>query len=167
MAALPKDAVPYEWFRQILQPARMVGDPNEWTESQKARPPLPVWARPHVNRDPLVWLEPRRAGKGKPVQSLDEYKLELLQKWIQEHGLDPAEDAQPHKISEGTYETYDDFSRLFELARSGILGKGARLAKIGLQAEVLPERVTLGNDTCSLQMNDLSLKGNGANGNPS
>ncbi|MBP5321227.1 MAG: hypothetical protein J6334_09565 [Kiritimatiellae bacterium] len=165
LAALPPETVPSAWFLRLSQPAQMFGDPNHWNESEKATPPLPVWVRNRVRQEPIVWLSPRRAGTDKPVQSLDEYRLERLGQWMDSLGLTPTRAARHPRLSEGHYADFDDFARVFELARSGLLGNGARLAKLGLRTTVLKERTTLSNGLYALELNDLQLEGT-PHGNP-
>ncbi|MBP5227268.1 MAG: hypothetical protein J6336_07780 [Kiritimatiellae bacterium] len=159
LAALPAETVPSRWLRQLAQPAQMFGDSNHWNETEKATPPLPVWVRNRVRSEPIVWLNPRRAGTDKPVQSLDEYRLERLGHWMETLGLTPTPESRQTRLSQGRFANYDDFVRVFELARSGLLGNGARLAKLGLRAEVREERVSLSNDVYTLELNDLTLEG--------
>ena len=154
---LPPDAVPADWLRKLVGSAAMKGDMHEWTESVKAIPPEPVWEKRKIREQTYLWLKPRQPGSGRPVQSMDEAKLDALREWMVEHGVMPS-DATGVRLSEGSFETVGDFQRVIDIARSGILGAGRRLGKIDVTAAPEGPRVAIGGEKTALEFDDLVLR---------
>lgn len=157
LAQLPAERVPGAWLRDITQSAHMRGDMHEWNEQVKATPPQPVWHKHRVRGEPHIWLEPRTAAAGKPVQSLEERRLEALADWMRGHGVMPG-DAETTRLSVAAVAGFDDFARLMEVMRAGVLGNGRRLAKIGAVVEILAETATAETGGASLAFHDLAIR---------
>ena len=146
IAQLPADTVPAAYIATLLAPAHMIGDMHFWDENEKAIPPQPRWERQRLREAPALWLSEKPRTSDRPPQSLEEARLRALADWMTSRGLD----AENARVSAGTYVAYEDFPRLLELARSGLLGQGARLARIGHRltttadpAEIHADRHTL------------------------
>jgi hypothetical protein len=150
IARLPANAVPAAYLAALLAPARMIGDMHFWDENEKAIPPQPRWERQRLRDEPALWLSAKPRTSGLPPQSLEETRLRALADWMAARGIAPASDAAEHRVSDGAFTAFGDFPRLLELARSGLLGRGARLARLGYRltptdapAEIHAERHAL------------------------
>jgi len=166
MARLPADAVPADYLRSLLAPARLIGDMHFWDENEKALPPQPRWDRHHLRDETVLWLDekPRSDAKA-PTQSLEEARLHALENWMAQRGLTPAPDAT-RRVSQGDFAAFEDFPRLIELARSGLLGRGARLAKIGLALDPTPDPVCIEADRHALAFYDQIVRATGRSPTP-
>lgn len=157
MAALPADAVPAAFLRGLLAPARLVADMHFWDENEKATPPQPRWDRHRVREEATLWLGEKARADGKPTQSLEESRLLALLGWLQQSGLSPDGD-EARRVSQGAFSTFEDFPRLVELARSGLLGRGARLAKLNLALEPTADPVRVEADSHALDFLDQTVR---------
>lgn len=158
MARCPADAVPAAYLRSLLAPARLIGDMHFWDENEKALPPQPRWDRHRLREETVLWLDekPRSDGKA-PTQSLEEARLHALEIWMAQRGLMPTPDAV-RRVSQGDYSSFEDFPRLIELARNGLLGQGARLAKIGLALDPTATPVCVKADRHTLAFLDQIVR---------
>lgn len=157
LSELDGNSVPHEWLRRVIQPGHMIGDMHEWTESFKATPPQPLWSKHRVRSEAHIWMEPRAIADDSPVQSLEERRLDVLANWMQEHGILPEESAKL-LLSTGRYTEFNDFAKLMEIARSGILGNGKRLAKLGVVTEITDVTAIVATDESELTFSDISLR---------
>ena len=157
LAGLPGHVVPYNWLRQVIQSAHMIGDMHEWTESFKATPPQPAWSKHRVRNETHVWIKPRTVADDTPVQSMEERRREVLAQWMQDHGVMPDENTT-RQLSSGHYTEFNDFAKIMELARSGILGNGKRLAKIGASAEITDTLTQIATEESELMLADILLR---------
>ena len=142
IARLPADTVPAAYLSALLAPARMIGDMHFWDENEKALPPQPRWERQRLREESTLWIAEKTRAPGRPPQSLEEARLQALASWLSARGLTPPA-GEARRVSQGAYAAFEDFPRLVELARSGLLGQGARLAKIGLGLSPTAEPVTV------------------------
>ena len=156
LAALPSDTVPRTWMRTVFQPAHMIGDLHEWTEHLKAAPPQPVWSKHRVRGDTHVWMEPRAPEGERPAVSIEERRLEQLADWMRRHGVAP-DGGQTARLSTAAIAAFDDFTRIMEVMRSGLLGDGRPLARIGLAAEPLDDTAVVATDHATLDFPDLAI----------
>jgi len=88
---------------------------------------------------------------------MDEERLNALKSWISLRGLLPPSTGELRLVSQGHFTSFNDFPRLIELARSGLLGKGARLAKAGLSLSPTDSPVRVEAELNALAFDDLSL----------
>ena len=88
---------------------------------------------------------------------MDEARLAALKEWMAGHGVLPGGD-DAVRLSDGAFATIGDFQRIIDIARSGILGSGRRLAKIGLSATVEGPRTTVAAAGSSIEFDDLSIR---------
>ena len=136
-ARLPEDEVPSAWFRALLQPASMFGDMHI-RPGVKSRPPQPNLSRGGVAERTKAWIDERTDAPGAPhATSMDEARLRDLDAWLVAHGLKPATHGENVRLSSCPMEDDGDFRKVIELARSAILGRGARAARIGVKGTVL------------------------------
>jgi len=136
-ARLPEDEVPSAWFRALLQPASMFGDMHI-RPGDKSRPPQPVLSKGGVVDRMKAWIDERRDPPGAPrATSMDEARLRDLDVWLAARGLKPAVPGESVRLSSCPMEDDGDFRKVIELARSAILGRGARAARIGVKGTVL------------------------------
>lgn len=129
LAALPEDAVPRDFLRELVAPAVMRADPNYWDDFERADPPLPRRRQGLERQPPAFPLRPK-ARQGGTVVSLDQARLEALHGWmLATLGASGGRDAM--RLSRGSYADAQDFFRVMELVKAGILGDGARLRRVG------------------------------------
>ena len=131
IAAQPPESTHAAAFIQtLIAPARMIGDMHLWNETEKADPPEPRWEKYRTRAQASDYLGTKAPADGQPVQSLDEARLRRLREWMQRAGLAP-ETESPVMASAGAFTEHEDFAKLIELARHGLLGQGVRLRKLG------------------------------------
>jgi len=166
LARLPADAVPSAYLQALLAPARMISDMHFWDENEKAVPPQPRWDKHRLREEATLWLDEKTRSDGAPTQSLEEARLQALEAWMNRRGLSPSPEAT-RLVSQGTFSSFEDFPRLIELARSGLLGRGARLAKLGLELTPTTDPVCVEADRHALAFFDLLIHANGSPRSPS
>ena len=126
----PSDTQAAGFIQTLIAPARMIGDMHLWNETENADPPEPRWEKHRTRMQASDYLGTKAPADGQPVRSLDEARLMRLRDWMQEAGLVPETEA-PVQASAGTFTDQEDFAKLIELARHGLLGQGMRLRKLG------------------------------------
>ncbi len=138
-SGMSEDAVPSAWLRGFLQPASMVGDMHirPGDKSYFRKPNLQRYGEAeHIKS----WVEARSESPGAPrATSMDEARLRELDKWLVSHCIKPSGPGEVRRLSSCGATCDDDFRKAIELARSAILGRGARAARIGVRGEVRPE----------------------------
>ena len=157
IARLSPDTVPADYLRGLLAPARMIGDMHFWDENEKAIPPQPRWDRHRLREETVLWLDEKVRSDGAPTQSLEEARLHALETWMTRRGLTPSPD-QARRISQGDFTAFEDFPRLIELARSGLLGRGARLAQLGLELTPTDDPICVEADRHALAFYDFLVR---------
>ena len=157
IARLSADTVPADYLRGLLAPARMVGDMHFWDENEKAIPPQPRWDRHRLREETVLWLDEKVRSDGVPTQSLEEARLHALETWMSQRGLTPSPE-ETRRVSQGDFTAFEDFPRLIELARSGLLGRGARLAKLGLDLTPTDDPVRVEADRHALAFFDQIVR---------
>lgn len=155
IAATPAEAVPSAFLASLLAPARMIGDMHFWDENEKARPPEPRWDRQRLREEPTLWLSEKPRTADRPPQSLEEARLRALADWMTACGLSGKNNGTPARASHGRFSGFDDFPRLMELSRSGLLGQGARLARIGFRVSPTHDLVAIAADRNTLTFPDI------------
>jgi Protein of unknown function (DUF2397) len=157
IAALPENACPDEFMRELIAAAGMPMDPNYWDEFTKANPPRPRREFTKEQKTIRSYLK-RKRGESKPVQSMEETRLEDLKHWVEnKFGAELSE--QGVEVSKANYSGSDDFKKIIELTRRGILGNGRQLKKIHYNMETpLDYMITVEDDTRSLQFKEMILK---------
>lgn len=139
LATWPEDAVPGAWLRGLLQPASMVGDMHI-RPGEKSRPPQPMLTKGGGTERVKTWVEVHSEAPGAPrAASMDEVRLLELARWMAAHGLKPVRGGAAIPLSSCCVSEDGDFRKIVELARSAILGRGARAARIGVRGEILSD----------------------------
>ena len=138
-AEMPEGEVPSAWLRGFLQTASMVGDmhvrPGE--KSYFRKPNLQKYGEPERIKS---WVTARSESPDAPrATSMDEARLNELDKWLVSHGIKPSRPGEVCLLSSCGVTGDEDFRKVVELARSTILGHGVRAARIGVRGEVRPE----------------------------
>ncbi len=157
MAALAPGAVPADYLHRLLAPARLIGDMHFWDENEKALPPQPRWERHRLREEAVHWLDTKPRSEGAPAQSLEEARLNAFKIWMARCGLTPEAD-EVRRVSQGDFAAFEDFPRLLELARNGLLGNGARLAKLGLNLDPTADPVRVAADRHALAFLDQRVR---------
>lgn len=157
IAASPADTVPRPFLASLLAPARMIGDMHFWDENEKARPPEPRWDRQRLREEPMLWINEKPRTANRPPQSLEEARLHALAAWMTACGLIDEHGETTARASHGRFNGFNDFPRLMELSRCGLLGEGARLARIGYRVSPTPDPVAISADRNTLDFPDLII----------
>jgi hypothetical protein len=156
-AHAPGDTRAAAFIQALIAPARMIGDMHLWSETENADPPEPRWEKHRTRLQASDYLGTKAPADGQPVRSLDEARLMRLRDWMQEAGLVP-EAGAPVPASAGTFAGQEDFAKLIELARHGLLGQGVRLRKIGYTLTPDPRQVRVQAAEQSLAFHELLIR---------
>ncbi|NCD33413.1 MAG: DUF2397 family protein [Spartobacteria bacterium] len=150
------------FIHQLLAPAQMMGDPHYWDteQNEKATPPQPRREMDRHRSAPVAFLKSKQKGtadKG-PVRSLEERKMEDLRDWFETQLLRRRETC---RVSDGAFQSFDDFTKIIELARAGLLGEGRKLARAGWTLDSLDDPVEVRVDRQVLTFYEMMLKKSG------
>ncbi len=156
MAGLPEGSIPAAFLAELLAPATMCGDMHYWDSLQKADPPEPRRILPQSEAPARNYLRRKQVSE-KPVQTMDEARLEELRQWLAAR----IETKGGKRISELTVAEFGDFARVMELARSGFLNSGNRLARIDYRLTDLAREVALEAGEQSLALRDMLVEKTG------
>ncbi|MBO6120686.1 MAG: hypothetical protein J6Q49_02410, partial [Kiritimatiellae bacterium] len=161
-ARLPENEVPSAWFRALLQPASMFGDMHI-RPGVKSRPPQPNLAKGGTAERAKAWIDERTDAPDAPrATSMDEARLRDLDAWLVARGLKPTNHDESIRLSSCPMQEDGDFRKVIELARSAILGRGARAARIGVKGMVVVgKEVALSLDERRLEFEELELSQTG------
>ena len=129
MAMLPENATPRRFMREVLAPAVRVGDPNFWDDYEKADPPQPRRRSKTERQPPKHSLRPKTRVAG-PVVSLEQARLERLCTWMTEV-LGRIDENEGRRLSQGAFTEIEDFYRIMDVCKAGLLGRGRRLRRVG------------------------------------
>lgn len=127
IATLPENSSVAAFMSDLLSQPGSSFDPNYWGEVEKAEPPKPKKQMARKTHFPKSYLG-RKKPAGRPVQSMDEARLSQLREWLQDKIL--LGETRQGLVSNGNLDCFDDFFKLVELARAGLLNDGKRLAGI-------------------------------------
>lgn len=156
LCTMPENAVPADFFRQLVSSAAMLGDPNAWDEFTKAEPPQPRIVIEKAKKTNRSYLTPKTHG-GTPVQSMEETRLEELKKWMEEK-FAAKNMGRGAKVSTAAYSGEEDFIKIMGMSRRGILGKGKALHKIRFAMKVGKETVSASDDQRRLKFREMTIK---------
>ncbi|MFZ2655464.1 MAG: hypothetical protein WAX69_11100, partial [Victivallales bacterium] len=156
LCSLPENAVPVEFFRQLISSSAMVVDPNFWDEFTKADPPQPRFAVEKARKTTRTYLSAKSSG-GIPAQSMEETRLAELKGWIE--GKFAAEALScGAKVSSAEYSGKDDFIGVMGMSKKGMLGHGKGLNRIRFTLAVEKERVSISDEWRNLGFREMTLK---------
>lgn len=127
LATLPNNDSALKFMNNLLAQPQNRFDPNYWDSIEKAEPPEPRKRIAGKTGFPKQYLNKKKTS-GKPVQSMDEAQLKMLKEWLQEKI--PLNDNNEGVLSAADFDRFEDFMRIIELARSGLLADGKRLARL-------------------------------------
>ncbi|MBV5317181.1 MAG: DUF2397 family protein [Desulfobulbaceae bacterium] len=116
-------------------------DPNYWDKEEKAEPPIPRRRLSRQSEFPKQYLG-RKKSQGTIVESMEEARLSLLQRWIRENIPFDAENRQG-LLSHTNISCFDDFTKIIELGRAGLLTDGKRLARLHYTLTPEEQRILL------------------------
>jgi len=135
MALLPEDAVPRRFMTSLIAAGRMLTDPHFWDDHERAEPPQPR-RRPVTRPDGARhFLHGKRRSSG-PVLSMERARMARLKRWL-DATLGAPYAGRPQRLSQGAFTEFEDFSRIMELSRAGLLSGGRKLERI--QYRLTPE----------------------------
>lgn len=154
ISMLPKDGIPHKFFYKLLATVQMVSDPQYWDEIEKANPPQPRRESDRRAVQLPTYLRDKIRGDG-PVQSLEQARLEHLKQWIIRKLIT---DNQLVRVSEGTFDHLDDFGRIIELAKGGLLDNGRKLNSIGYSLAANGQIKFVEIESCKLHFNDMIIR---------
>ncbi len=154
LSDLKEDQVPHNYFLKLLAPAYFVDDPNYWDDHEKASAPLPRKSLNRKAKSAVQYMKEKKKKGDKPVQSMEEARLQKLKAWIELKILQNG--AVKGRFSGGKYVGYDDAHCLLETARFGILSNGRKLNKSGLSLTALNESIEI--DLTDVTNNDGVMK---------
>jgi hypothetical protein len=156
LVELPEDRVPEEFMLELLSPAQMLSDRNYWDEFEKATPPQPRREAEYRQAPPEPVLK-TKSGQVAPVQSMEESLLAELQNWLKlKYRFNGNRRVD---VATAGIESVEDFRRVLEVGKRGILARGRSLEKINFELKVDKKICTLnGPDGCSLEFNKMSIR---------
>ncbi len=154
MTGLSEETVPSAFLAELLAPAAMCGDMHYWDFLQKADPPEPRRVLPQKEVPAGNYLRRKKAST-KPVQSMDEARLEELRQWL---AARMASEPGGARISQVSVEEFGDFARIMELARAGLLNSGNRLARIDYRLADLAGEVVLESGEQRLTLREMVVE---------
>jgi hypothetical protein len=154
IASLAKESPAPLFISELLSQPGCTFDPNYWDQLEKADPPKPRKQISGRSQFPKIYLK-RKEPEDKPVQSMDETRLAQLREWLEEKIV--VGEARHWLISEGKFTSYDDFSRLIELAKAGLLSDGKRLARIDYTLQPESRQILLSIKDQSLCYPDMTI----------
>lgn len=127
IATLPENDPAQNFMNTLLAQPLNRFDANYWDSIEKADPPEPRKRIAGKTGFPKQYLNKKKT-TGQPVQTMDEARLKMLEEWIQKKILVPP--INEGVLSAADFDRFQDFTRVIELARSGLLADGKRLARL-------------------------------------
>ena len=122
------ESCPTEVINALVSPAIMRHDPRFWDDYEQADPPHPR-RRPIPRAEPEKQFLARKERRMGPVMSMERARLERLRGWLEVTVGLPYQET-PQRVSQGAYTDPEDFLRLMDLARAGMLGEGRKLRNV-------------------------------------
>ncbi len=141
LAALDEDESAAGFMNELLSQPLNCFDPNYWDKTEKAEPPVPRKRLSPKSGFPKQYMATKKS-RGKAVESMDEARLKHLRQWIEEK-IFPRKGEVTGTLSKAEFTEFDDFSRVIDLARAGLLDNGKRLSRIDYQLDPSEERILL------------------------
>ncbi len=156
LAKHDEDAVPYNWFRRLLETAAMRGDAQIRPGGEKSVHPLPKTSAKVKARKVVTWITPRTVGEKADIASIAQVRGARLKDWLKTHALYP--EVASTRLSALVPQAFDDFSNVVQLIEYTRLGRGEKGRRyLDLVAQELSELATLAGVGCTLTCNDLAF----------
>ncbi len=154
LASLPPNNCGLEFMNELLSQSRNRFDPHYWDNIEKAEPPQPRKRLAAKTVFPKQYLRKKKAA-GKVVESMDEARLKMLKEWIQAKiSFDPTGTGL---LSTAEFDCFEDFVRVIELARAGLLADGKRLARLDYVLSTEEQRILQSLAEQSLRCPELRI----------
>ncbi len=154
LATLPENNNALEFMNDLLSQPLNRFDFNYWDKIEKAEPPAPRKPMAGKTNFPKQYLGKKKTS-GKIVESMDEARLKMLQEWIQKKI--PYDNAGAGLLSSANFDCFEDFMRVIELARAGLLSGGKRLARLDYTLTTEEHRILLSTDEQSLGCQEMVI----------
>ena len=154
IARLAETETAVAFLNDLLAQPLSAFDPNYWDRLEKAEPPRPKKRLPATSSFPKLFLG-RKQRSETPVQSMDEAKLALLQEWITRRIV--GSDGENNQLSRAKIDGFEDFVRIVELSRAGLLDDGKRLARIDFSLQPGEAEIVLAADEQRLRCCEMTI----------
>ena len=154
LAGLADDQCATDFINTLLAQSQNRFDPNYWDEVEKAEPPAPKKRTAARATFPKQYLRKKKT-TGKAVESMDEARLKALRQWIAD--TIPFDDTGTGALSRSEFHSFDDFPKVIELARAGLLADGKRLSRIDYQLTTGQRQIMQAVDDFSLCCPEMAL----------
>ncbi len=154
LAGLADDHCAFGFINALLAQPQNRFDPNYWDEVEKAEPPAPRKRTAARATFPKQYLRKKKV-TGKAVESMDEARLKALRQWIAD--TIPFDETGTGALSKAKFHNFDDFSKVIELARSGLLANGKRLSRIDYQLTTEQRQIMQAVNDFSLCCPEMAL----------
>ncbi len=156
LAKMEDDAVPYDWFRRLLETAAMRGDAQIRPGGEMSVHPLPKASAKVKARNVITWITPRTVGEKADVASIAQVRGARLKDWLKTRTLYPEEAST--RLSALVPQAFDDFPNVVQLIEYTRLGRGEKGRRyLDVAARELSEPAMLERAGCTLLCNDLVL----------
>jgi len=143
-----------DFFNDLLAQPLCSFDPNYWDNLEKADPPKPKKRLSAITSFPKLYLG-RKRRTDKPIQSMDEARMTLLQEWI--NTKITSHTGENSLLSMGRFDCFDDFIHIMELARAGLLADGKRLSRIDYALQPEDKKILLAIAERSLRCPEMVI----------
>jgi hypothetical protein len=127
LAGLAENNPAQSFINNLLAQPQNRFDPNYWDEVEKAEPPAPRKRTAARAQFPKQYLRKKKV-TGRAVESMDEARLKALSLWIADRI--PFDETGTGALSRAEFDSFNDFTKVIELARAGILSDGKRLSRL-------------------------------------
>ncbi len=154
LASLPENETAPTFLNNLLAQPLCAFDPNYWDTLEKADPPKPKKRLKGKSGFPRHYLQGKQQ-TDKPVQSMDEARLALLKEWIEAKVANTT--GNTYLLSEGNFDSFEDFIRIIELARAGLLADGKRLNRIEYSLSPGEREILLAISEQSLRFPEMTI----------
>ncbi len=153
IAALSEHETAVVFLNDLLNQPLAGFDPNYWDTLEKAEPPKPKKRVPGTASFPKLFLGRKQHSKT-PLQSMDEAELALLRQWINRKIGTSGEN---NLLSMARFDCFEDFVRVIELSRAGLLDDGKRLARVDFTLQPEEPTIVLTAGEQSLRCREMTI----------
>lgn len=154
MARLSEDEVPHAFFLDLIASCHGRFNMLPYRPGEKMDPPSVAVLQSAKKQPAKTYLRAPKPTDTPPV-SMEQARLEQLQQWLQAKILGQAARA---RVSHGRFDSFEDFPHIISLAKSGLLGQGRKLNKLGYGLTLCDERTELAIDKQTLSFKDMEIQ---------